>query len=474
MIKPFSHFMKVKSRNTEQGFALPLAIAMGLIALLIGLIAAMRAQDDRVTSINTQETVKSQLATEAGIVQIQNMLNRYRMLANFDACNDDDEDGEGDWGSDGKCTNAGTSTANASWGNPGIIPNLNAVCGTGTLAESRTEVNDWTTNDWQQVDEDDESKGEYRLVDYTNGVLTVEGIVKRDTTGESRTMVQVTLPTFSMENEQMAGLWVTNASTPISGNPSIASDVVVPCAPSAGQTLSVNSDNIIKTQLTRPAAPSAPTDDDNASTDTDNDSDGVYTLTNISNLSGTNSETTLGKKLPRSTDVSDADGEFNYLVGTLDDSFETLPGYAVNIWVTGTGAIDLQNKLIVNPCGSTNGCGPFDVRIYGNGALGTSLTLNQGTAICDVFFHLPNYSATFNSGGSTTKDCGGGEKNTGVFWLYSWSGNGGGDAIISPRVSWQDALNVVYNNSGSFSDQSLQIPPPRIGPPERWEPDSDS
>jgi Tfp pilus assembly protein PilX len=454
---------------SQSGFALPIVFGMGLIAILLGLITLHRAQDDRVIASNTRGSTQSQLAAESGIAQIQNFMNRYRMMANFSACIDIASDGiANDWGSDGACTNSGTTLAETSWGNPILIPNLNADCSPSndTLAESRTAVSNWTRNSWKLVDPSDASQGEYRLVSYDgSGTLTVEGIVRRGQLGESRSLLNVRLPIFNVANEQVAGLWV---QTSVSSNPAFNTDVVAACGSSVAVSLAAGK-SLIRTQVPMPTAPSQPS----AGT-------GVYNLTtagNISGLPGSNfkpgesGQTTYitGKKLPRliangtgttTDDVPDGLGVYNYIVSSIDESFEIVPGKAVNLWVTGT--IDLKNKRIVNPCASAGApasCGPFDIRIYGSGS---SILLNSGTAACDVFFHLPGYAVTFSSDGSTTFDCGGGEKNTSVLWVNSWSGGSGTNNLLAPRSTWSQALNAT----------SMAVPPPRIGAFQTWDPDS--
>jgi Tfp pilus assembly protein PilX len=447
----------IPSQQSERGFALPVALGMGLIALLLGMTAVLRAQDDRITAVNKHVASQSQLAAETGISRILDFMNDYRMMAKFNACNNNQWSATNGSGA-GSCTNSGSTVNDISWANPGLIPNLNASCGTGTLDTSRTTVQTWTKNSWQAIDTSDASKGEYRLVDYErNGTLTVEGIVKRGQTGESKSIVTVKIPLFNVDNEQIAGLWVRSS---ISSDPRIDSDVVGPCTGSLSIT-PLNNKNIIRTQLQMPNAPAQPAV-----------GTGIYSLTNISSLPGTNTTDATGKKLPRLIsnnngttvdDVPATNGVYNYIVTSLDDSFEFVPGKAVNIWVTGN--IDLQGKTIINPCnasGAATSCGPFDVRIYGTGGTGSTLTLNQGTVVCDVFVHMPNYAATFNTSGSNTRNCGGSIKNSGVYWLNSWSGANGTNSITTPRAVWLNALNAT----------TMSVPPPRLGAVQEWNPET--
>ncbi|MCM1981284.1 hypothetical protein [Lyngbya confervoides] len=453
----------IPQKTSDSGFALPTVIGMGLIVLLVALTAVLRAQDDRTVSQSKQETSRSQLAAEAGVTKIQAFMNRYRSMAKYNACNGDD------WASDGSCNNTGTTAADASWGNPNLIPHLNASCGTGTLADSRTALSNWTTTSWQLVDSADPAKGEYRLLRYeSNGTLTVEGAVMRGEPGESFSTVTVRIPVFDILNEQVAGLWVQNT---ISGNPRMDSDVVGPCTGSLTAS-PLNGKAIIRSQLTMPPAPSIPAKVDHDSNPSTPDvyPTGVYEFSSInSGVPGTNSGSAIGKKLPRlisnnngatADDQPDSLGIYNYIINSIDDSFEIVPGKAVNIWVTGD--INLENKILVNPCndpGAALTCGPFDIRIYGTGS---ALTLNEATVVCDVFFHLPGYAASFTSGGTAERDCGSGQKSTGVYWLNSWSGADGTNSVTSPRATWKGALDAT----------SISVPPPRIGPVQRWEPES--
>ncbi len=531
--------------SSQSGFALPVTIGLGLIAVLIGLTAILRAQDDRSDAANNRGATQSKLAAESGIAQTQSFINRYRMLANFNACNNDN------WNADGSCNDSGSALTDISWGNPALIPNLNAVCGTGTLSESQTAVSNWTTNTWKPVDTatpPDLSLGEYRLMSYdSNGTLSIEGISKRGEPGESRTRLTAQLPIFDIANEQLAGLWVGGS---ISGNPVVNTDIVSGCnasvtaAPASGKSL-------IRTQLQIPSAPALP------STGT-----GVYDLRTASNISGLKGENLvsgsdyfIGKQLPRLYDLTvttandvtelpvgdelniiaakidgsyhirifeldgqtidkDSDefdpdtalvqqlddvltaqdngeemspsqkeslldeivtslghtrtddvpndlGVYQYIVDSIDESFELVAGKAVDIWVTGD-TIDLSDKGIINPCnapGATLSCGPFDIRIYGTGS---SLNLNAGTALCDVFFHMPGHNVTFASGGSTSLDCGGGKKNTSIFWVNNWTGADGSNSVLEPRATWSQALSAT----------SMSVPPPRIGLAENVEPET--
>jgi hypothetical protein len=434
--------------RNENGFAIPIAIGMGLIMVLLATTAILRSQDDRVAALNKRATGQSLVAAESGIIQVQDFLNRYRAAAGYKACIV--------WhATDGTCTDTGTT--NASWKLASTLPTiLNASCSAeSTLATAQSTVQSWATKGWKQVDSSDLSKGEFRVLDYDGtGSLTVQGVVNRNQTGEAISEVQVRFPLIDTRQEQVSSLWV---KTSVSDSPQINSDVMGPCTGTIAASFPTGSDRTIsRTQMQMPSVPPAPT----SSTSTQ-----FYSLTNISSIPG--------KELPRSTstitDLPDSTGTYKYIVDSFDGSLKITPGKSVRIWVTGN--IDIQNQIVINQCSATGayvGCSPFDFRVYGTASSGT-LKMNRGTYVCDTFFLLPTYSVTFYdeiaSPTPPVQDCGEDvtgykTKNTGVYWVNTWSGgSSAGVTLDPPRATWASAI--------------VQ-PPIRIGPWQKWDPRSTS
>lgn len=432
-----------KIASNEEGFAIPIAIGMGLIMILLATTAIVRSQDDRTTAINKKATGQSLVAAESGIVQIQNFLNRYRAAAGYKACLA--------WNTDGTCSD----TTDASWKVASALPTtLNASCGAeSNLADARTTVQGWATQGWRQVDSTDASKGEFKLLDYDGtGSLTVQGRAYGGQANEAISEIQVRVPLVDTRQDQVSSLWV---QTSVSGSPQITSDVMGPCTGTMAASFPSGSDRaVLRTRMDMPAVPPQPSST-NATT--------FYTLSNVSSIPGT------VKTLPRTVangasadDQPDTNGAYKYIINSFDDSLTVTPGKSVRIWVTGN--INIQNKFVINQCGAAGsfvGCGPFDFRVYGTSTSGT-LTMNKGTYVCDAFFLLPTYSVTFNdtiaSPAPTAQDCGSSTKNTGVYWVNTWSGGSSAGATLdAPRATWASAL--------------VQIPP-RIGPVQKWDPRS--
>jgi Tfp pilus assembly protein PilX len=454
-----------KTLDSEKGFAIPIALGMGLVMLLLGMTAIVRSQGDQRVAVDKKFSAQARTAAEIGVTRIQDFLNRYRAAAAAPACVV--------WPSSGY--GACTDTTGISWGFPNNITNL--------CSSDRTTVDGFATNDWQSAG----TAGDYRLVSYTysssTGTLTVEGRVNGGDTNEARSRLQVTIPVVSPTGVPVASLWVTGS---ITGSPQINSDVVststsaTDCTGGGTATFPPSTTtkllNVVIPQSSSSPLSSMPAVKAKPTTAT---ATNFYTLDKISTIPG--------NELPRTTgtggtgytsnDLPDSDGVYKYIVTStaanpFDGSFKVTPGKKVSLWVKGN--IDLSSRTIVNQCGSagsTSDCGPFDVKIYPETSGITSpiptLTLDKGTAVCDVFFHLPDYAVNFVSTTGTTsaQDCGSGTKNTGVYWVKSWSGANGTTTVIDPpRATWGTAISSV--NLTSFTAPPLT---PQIGPGSNWD-----
>jgi Tfp pilus assembly protein PilX len=435
----------VKKPSREEGFAIPIALGMGLIMILLATTAIVRSQDDRTTSINQKDTQRSKLAAEAGIAQIQSLINLYRTAARYPAC-------QGSWNSDGSCSDG---TTVLSWAASNNLPsNLNASCSAATLSAAQGTVQSWGNASWRDVvapeteTDPTKKKGQFRLVNYkfdntstTNqfGELTVEGRVNGGQSNEALTQLKVSFNVFE-SSQLVAPLWVTGT---VAGNPIVNGDVLRPCGSTTEVTFPAGKKHkVLQSQMTFPATITVPAS--------------AIPLAKISDLPD--------NQLPRATDTPDSDGIYKYAVASFDGSFKVPAGARVSLWVTGN--LDLSDRIIVNQCAKTatmteadaEACTPFDVRIYGTSG---TLTLNPNTRICDVLFHMPDYdvSSSTTDAANTAQNCGDtliNKKNTGIYWVKSWTSVAGstGSAIDEPRVKWTNS-DVV----------PLQVaPPPTIGP----------
>lgn len=439
----------LRCRKGQAGFALPVAIGMGLIILLVGLTMLLRSQDSQVSAIAQKDTAKSLNAAETGVNEIRALINQHRAIAVYPACENRD--------SSGTCLD---SNPTPSWRLPDNITsldtNLALSCNNYTDAQknaAKAEISDVSQRNWQPVDPNDPSQGEYRLLDYLYsgtpgsptdgeiGTLSVQGRVNSGQPSESISQLEVEIPLEdplpgnvnpprdSSGTYRIAGMWVqTEVNTS-----QVKADILGDCNSSIAAE---PAEHIKKLKdLSMPSPPEAPTSD-------------FIQL----------DEESLPSSLPLNPYDENATVH-RYKIDTLtsgftvDNSDLTKPIKNIEIWVK--GEINLEGKVIRHSCGNRpiEDCGPFQVRIYGeeDSAL---ITLNQATTICNAFIHAPDYDVTYNStGGSPSNWCfehptdpTQNTNNTGVFWINSWNGgNNSSDPVLDlSRGFWsQDPYNVA-------------------------------
>jgi hypothetical protein len=409
----------LKYRQSQKGFAIPVAVGMGLIILLVGITMLLRSQSSQVSAIAQKDTAKSLNAAEAGVSDIRALINQHRAIANHPACIGRD--------GSGNCLDSGSTV---SWRLPDNIPNILATCG----VDETDEIASLAQRTWQPVDPNDSNQGQYRLLDYApaEGKLRVQGRMNPGEPSESVAELEVRFPVNPVE-DQTAGLWVTTSAD----TEEINADVLGDCDSTLNtQHPAGSSYQARQLGLTMPSIPAQPP--------------GAMVLS---------ASTFIEKSLPRPGDSPNgSNGQYQYVIDTLGGPTLTTLTIAadkqVEIWVDGN--IDLRGKIIKHTCGDVPGCGPFQVKFYPQGNSGDDIALDQGTVICDIFIHAPTYDVTNYASGTTTEGCGNGTKRTSVFWVKSWDDEAGVSTPVldPPRAIWKDAP-LVY--------------PPRLGPLETWQ-----
>lgn len=422
----------LKCRKGQAGFALPVAIGMGLIILLVGLTMLLRSQDSQVSAIAQKDTAKSLNAAETGVNEIRALINQHREIALRNGCDNRD--------TNGNCLDSGLTE---SWFLPGNIPNFVSECNVDINAKT-TEISTLANQTWRPVNSSDLSQGEYRLLKYVStGVLTVEGRVNADEPSESISKVEVNFPIQPVE-DRIAGLWVASTADTTQVDANV--EVVGPCS-------SVNP--VQPSALVLPTIPQEPTSP----------------TSNITTLSGASFPQELPRKNtnipPQVIDSPDADGIYRYKVDTLNSDFKVEPGNKIELWVDGN--LDLQGVKIRHICPNNSSCGPFDVKIFGKGNSGNTISINNATTIiCNVLIHAPTYNVDAVGTPPTlpaVSDCRPKDptldaldviRNTGVYWVNQW-GNSESPLLNLSRAVWNDA------------PQNLFVYPPRLGPVQKWE-----
>ncbi|WP_127024948.1 hypothetical protein [Chroococcidiopsis cubana] len=330
-------------RYSDRGFALPIAISLGFIILLVVATLLMRSQDDQMTALAQKSTSQGLSAAETGVTRYQSLINKNRVIAMY------------------------SRTGTPGWTTASGIPDIDTCTGGGA-----SQVTAAATTDWRDVDSSDSSKGQYRLIDYTysptqgvlpgTGVLTIEGRVNQVGTsstatsgvGTATTRLQVNIPVINQPSgaSPAPALLIQNFTQNMGGN-KVKGDIVVagcsvPSGVSSSNTVSGNAP-ITKPDLAFPKTPTLPT----------------------SNLNTVSPSDVLGTNLPRKnasgvvTDQAQPDGSYHYLIqGNLAGN-----GSGANITL-GTGAkvvFYVQGKIDIGGSPDINKNGyPKNLQIYGN------------------------------------------------------------------------------------------------------------
>ncbi|ABW28314.1 hypothetical protein [Acaryochloris marina] len=430
----------LKCRKSQAGFALPVAIGMGLIILLVGLTMLLRSQDSQVSAIAQKDTAKSLNAAETGVNEIRALMNQHRAIANYPACTTD-LNTPPTRNADGTCSDSGNSTE--SWALPNNIPNILAECGINRTAEIVSLAN----REWQNINPSEPSQGQYRLLTYDdqNSTLRVQGRVNEDQPSESISELEVD---FSVEEFPLAGLWVANDATV----GSINTDIVGSCSSSI-TALPQNNHFTKNLSILIPGIPSLPTLPAPSLPLRDPTNNTIQLDSSISEYFNP-----IGLETPNNSATNFIDVNANQ---------------NVEIWVDGN--IDLQNTVI--RCGgSPENCQEFQVKIYGQGS--GNILLNKGTVLCNVFIHAPSHNVNntsnfeSNPGGglpTTPNICGTNASgreifNTSVFWVNSWSNNGN---VHTPVLDNVQEINPTSSRKWSNAPINI-LYPPQLNPIQAW------
>ncbi len=422
------------TRNINQaGFALPVAIGMGLVMIIVAASMIGRAQSDRVITNSQRETSRALSTSEAGIIRVQSFLDRHKILATKDLIE---------------------------WSNvlDSLLPDQKS-CRLIDLATTKQQNELFKNNKWIDLDSRDRNKGRYKIVDYQYrdgiGKLTVAGEIDayNTTQNSSKSTLTVEIP-ISNESAKIAppALWANifnlNTNQKITGQiqaaacpqlPTTDQDGIVGVDTSNITLISgVPSGQIVADPFTSiPAAKVAPA-----------------TAIKLSAI-------TTSIKLPRlsSIDTADAKGEYHYLVD-IDDStsehsiklkdtdlitIDVTAGQKVNLYLKGN--IDLAGSKTVN----VNPLHP-NLRIYGS-----SQTLKfsiKDNASITAFIHAPFADAKSISSSTPNPN-----KNiTGGLWVNSW------DSATSPT-------EIPIIQSGDWLDFGIAKieQPAQISPVSSWQ-----
>jgi len=461
----------IKCRRSDRGFALPVAVAMGFIILLIAATLIMRSQGDGITAAAQMNTAQSLSVAEGGVVRsisnLKNTNNGAYLKLNYDPLNTttsktylgpngtlDDGDGEAsavdEWTnppSVGACVTAGSIPTGLTSGSIGS--------GSYQLKAYRYRDPDGTANNGDEV-----------------GDLVVQG-----QQGSGISQLQVTVPIVqSAVTGSFPGLYASNSVNlgnndvlKVAGQTGSAANVVcksctVSTAQCSGGTPTAaglasavgkgpNSDIDGKVIIGDPQIPSVPT----APTTTCSSTSGTNCQNNIGVISGS-------MTLPRSSDVTNrstwgvsTSTPYHYVVSSISLSGnDTLTVNTSNapVYIYVTGDVSLGGNATINHTGS-----PERLRLYGNPADANNsndqtITINGGSSATSIFIYAPDATVGIN-GGSSDPDI------LGTVWAKTWNGSSSNNAEIRVPDNMPTLLGGSYSGAGTQAITS--------GSPSSWQ-----
>ena len=205
-------------RSPHRGFVLPAAILLGLVVLIAGATILIRAQGDQTTVTSQKLKTASMASAETGISRLQNLMNTNRFIVTRPSSVWQNgitvSNGTVTAVSDSELANALNQLAKAQACSNSEV-NTKEASIKQNLAQFYTLASNGAANVFSNIDPNDPSKGQFRLVDYAysgnTGILRIDG--KTGTGGnQGTTRLAVDIP-VTVTNPGAAvgvvpGLWL--------------------------------------------------------------------------------------------------------------------------------------------------------------------------------------------------------------------------------------------------------------------------
>jgi hypothetical protein len=460
--------------NREKGFALPLAVLIGLILMVTGITMMMRVQGDQSKVIAQKARADALRSSEAGVTRVQDLLNSVRVMAKFNSnC------------PSGDCWQTAQVVPTPS---PGLQKDLKklytaAACSdpndAATLSAKIDELRGLSGGQWFDLG----NNRYYRVVGYnfddTNpppdglgwGVLTLEGLslspqgdpnnIDGDNAA-SRNRVVVTIPIFpspplAFTRTTVPALWVSEGAM-VSGEDSadFQGDVVnLECdinrndikQPTPAANPPYKAQFIDNTIVPFPNLPEPPTS--------------PPPPLGQQNLALTSSET-----FPRLGDTPSPNGVYEYIVDKIElgssQRITITPGQRVVFYVKGNidGAIEHDCSGVIPP----TVCKPGNLQIYadGSGSTAPQVCLRVGpNQRLEAFIFAPDYSLGKSGNGAFV----------GAAWGKNWGKNSGcvsgNNAVaVTQGVEWTELITNLKPSPSALDAAARDLP--QLGKIANW------
>ncbi len=177
-----------RGNRIQAGFAVPLALGLGLVMIIVAASTIGRSQSDRNTTSSQKETNRALGISEAGVVRLQAFLDRSKLLAT-------------------KNLDRWVDTLDS-------LPSEQANCSLIDRLALRQQAEIFKNHQWIDLDNKDPNKGRYQIVDYQYqagvGRLTLAGAIDvyNTTKNSAKSTLTVQIP-VSSEDAKISppGLW---------------------------------------------------------------------------------------------------------------------------------------------------------------------------------------------------------------------------------------------------------------------------
>lgn len=451
--------------QTEQGFALPIAIGMGLIMVLVGTTMIVTSQRDPVNASAQKATGASLDVAEAGVARVQALMNSARPITTRNLAN---------WPTAAK---------------PYSDTTLPSGC--ASTRKSSIDVTPYVDENgngkWVAVD-----NGQFRIRSYTYnagtriGTLKMEGQASRNGQTLAQAPVEVKIPVRTTASIPVPGLWVRRI--PSIGNNLIDGNVqITGCKNASGGIVSnvggstvastISSKNytgqlVINPYEKFPSLPNLPANTcPNQTVKSAAGTAGNNCYYNIDALTGSTVPNSTQARLPRTGCVSlnsknqctaegiidskAADGNYYYLVNnnesqgsatqlSIDSPTLTIDTSNGKVILFLKGNIDMRGSAVITHSGTA-----ANFRIYGsNGtanyycpssSLCTTSTIQfaGSAALGNAFVYAPSATAAANG-------CGSNGCLRGSLWVNSWdSSSSSSNTVVTQTLTWAELVGLT-------------------------------
>lgn len=435
----------LQRRARDEGFTLPVVIAMGLIMILLGAVNILSAGEENLNAISDNQKNQALAIAEVGVARYRQFLDNNRMLTVYN---------RDDWNT------------------------VSNTCDTNTVIVAAANL-----SNWQTVNDGTEDIGQYRIVDY---VYDIDGNVATDNNGEfapnddnpntsdlltfndnasynprglltvksratdgSEAQVQVEIPIRINENDMTnlsPALWIGDRNVTAIGSltidenrDSIPDGNIVLSQPAVGSTpgctdpVDLSGNNTISDPRPLPSIISEPADL--------NDINNLNIITNINNDSRHDDFRGRNNLLEPMLLLGGADATL-HKVWRTDDGFDYFFYKAASDLTINNGqkvATDGQSRVILYVDGNINlngnaslqagskfvrGYKSNGLQVYVNGTRNINIDPGGGTVRIKGLIHAPQ--STVNITGSGTV------RIEGAMWVKNWNNTGGADVTIIP------------------------------------------